>query len=81
MQKIKRWALVTLGLGVLLIVSMLASHLALTDIWKGIEPNLSTEWSIVRVGFVFEVLFLISVYMMIRRIFQLKHTSRNTFLF
>jgi hypothetical protein len=74
MQKIKRWALVTLGLGGLLTVSMLASHLALTDIWKGIEPNLSTEWSIVRVGFVFEVLFLLSVYMMIRRIFQLKHT-------
>ncbi len=74
MQKIKRWALETLGQGVLLIVSMLASHLALTDIWKGIEPNLSTEWSIVRVGIVFEVLFLISVCMMIRRIFQLKHT-------
>ncbi len=78
MQKIKRWALVTLGLGVLLIVSMLVSHLALTDIWKGIEPNLSTEWSIVRVGFVFEVLFLISVCMMIRRIFQLKHTKSTT---
>lgn len=74
MQKIKRWALVTLGFGVLLIVSMLASHLALTDIWKGIEPNLSTEWGIVRVGFVFEVLFLFSVFMMIRRIFQLEHT-------
>ena len=74
MLKIRRWALVTLGLGVLLIVSMLASHLALTDIWKGIEPNLSTEWSIVRVGFVFEVLFLLSVCMMIHRIFQLKHT-------
>lgn len=74
MKKIKRWALLTLGLGALLIVSMLASHLALTDIWKGLEPNLSTEWGIVRVGFVFEVLFLLSVCMMIRRIFQLKHT-------
>jgi hypothetical protein len=74
MRKIKGWALVTLGLGALLIVSMLASHLALTDIWKGIEPNLSTEWGIVRAGFVFEVLFLLSVCMMIRRIFQLEHT-------
>lgn len=74
MQTVKRWAMIATALGILVILSMLASHLALVDIWHGIEPNLSAEWGTVRFGFLFQLLFIISVFIMIRQIFRLERT-------
>jgi hypothetical protein len=69
-------ALVTGLLGVLVVLSLLASHLALTDIWHGTEPNLDSEWNVVRASFLMILLFLIFVYGLIYNIFKTQSRLR-----
>jgi hypothetical protein len=47
------YSIFTLVLSVVVLIGIVLSHLALTDIYHGIEPNLDTEWWIVRVTFIF----------------------------
>ena len=47
-MRIEHWARVAFGLGVLSLLAVLASHLALTDIYHA-EGNLRLEWSVLRV--------------------------------
>lgn len=47
----------TIAVGLMTMLSLIFSVLALSDIHKGIEPDLSTEWVIVRVSF-----FLVPLY-------------------
>jgi len=56
-------------LGVLAALSILFSHLALTDIWHASEPDLSMEWNILRLNFLVEVLFLGAVFVTLFQVF------------
>ncbi|NIS81587.1 MAG: hypothetical protein GTO14_15600 [Anaerolineales bacterium] len=38
---------------------LIASHLALVDVFLGVEPDLSMEWSVIRVGFGLQVLLVL----------------------
>ncbi len=51
MSGLRRYAFVTLGLSVLALVGLVASYLALTDIYHGTEPYLEAEWWVVRLTF------------------------------
>lgn len=52
-------------LGILTLLSILFSHLALTDIYHNTEPGLGLEWNIVRLGylltFAFAVIALVTI--------------------
>jgi hypothetical protein len=48
----KKYALLMLSICTLVVIGLLLSHLALTDIYRGVEPNLETEWWIVRITFI-----------------------------
>jgi len=52
MTRLKLYALIAAILCVLVVVGMVASHLALTDIHHDMEPDLETEWSVVRATFI-----------------------------
>lgn len=41
---------VVVGLGVVSLLAVVASHLALTDIWHG-EGDLTSEWQVLRLSF------------------------------
>lgn len=69
MEKLKKSARVTLGIGLLSIVAIVLSHLALTDIWHG-ETEVDLEWTMVQIGFaiiiVFHVAALATSYLALR---------------
>jgi hypothetical protein len=46
-------------LGILTLLSILFSHLALTDIYHNAESDLSMEWNIVRIGYLLTFIFVI----------------------
>jgi hypothetical protein len=46
-------------LGILTLLSILFSHLALTDIYHNTEPDLSLEWNIVRTGYLLTFIFVV----------------------
>jgi len=52
MTRLNLYAFIAAILCVLVLVAMAASHLALTDIRHGLEPDLETEWWVVRGTFV-----------------------------
>lgn len=72
MKALKRSALFTLGLGILSLVAILFSHLALTDVWHG-ETEVALEWQMVRVGFLLILLFHVSSFV---TLFQVLRTTR-----
>jgi len=49
-MRIDKWIRASLGLGVLALVAVLMSHLALTDIYHA-EGDVSLEWNVLRVCF------------------------------
>ena len=59
MITISRLTKMSLTLGALTIISLLFSLLALTDIYHNNEPNLSTEWSVVRTSFIITFIFIV----------------------
>ncbi len=61
MKQLKTYSIVTIVFGIISIVGIIFSHLALTDIWHG-EPNLDMEWKIVQVSFFFIILFHVSTF-------------------
>ena len=48
----------SLTLGVITLISLLFSALALMDIYHNNEPNLNMEWNIVRISFLFTLMFV-----------------------
>ena len=69
-MRIEGWIKVSLGLGALALLAVVASHLALTDIWHA-EGDLSLEWNVLRVCFgvivVSQVVALITLAKVLRR--------------
>jgi len=62
-MNMKSLALVNLILAIFVIVGLLMSHLALTDIAHNIEPDLTAEWWVLRFTFMLVVgLVFISLY-------------------
>ena len=57
-------------LAVVSIVFMILSALAIHDIYKGIEPDLDTEWLIVRTSFIINCIlgFLVIIYFIRKKI-------------
>ncbi|MFQ5651316.1 MAG: hypothetical protein ACE5IY_15375 [bacterium] len=49
MRHLKTQIRVTISLGVVALVALLLSHLALTDIYRA-EADVSLEWRVVRIG-------------------------------
>ena len=61
MKLLKTYSIVTIVFGIISVVGIIFSHLALTDIWHG-EPNTGTEWKVVQVAFFFIILFHVSAF-------------------
>ncbi|MFC2093220.1 hypothetical protein ACFLSV_04905 [Bacteroidota bacterium] len=68
MKQLKIYATITFILGLLSIIGIVLSHLALTDINHG-EVNADIEWKVVQVGFVIIILFHVFVFMTLYRLF------------
>jgi heme/copper-type cytochrome/quinol oxidase subunit 2 len=60
MMKTKSLSIFIVILAALVLVGVVLSHLALTDINHGIEPNLEMEWWIVRITFILVILLAVS---------------------
>ena len=56
----KTLKLLTLFLGILTLIGLVLSHLALTEIYHNTEPNLDIEWNIVRTTFLITLIFTIT---------------------
>ena len=61
MEKLKKWIWLSAGLGVLSILALGVSHLALTDIWHG-EGDLSLEWNILRAAALILTTFIVAAF-------------------
>jgi hypothetical protein len=61
MRRLKIIASLTIFLCIINLVGIVASFLALTDIWHAIEPDLSVEWWVVRISYFAEILLISSV--------------------
>ena len=59
MDRLKKSARLTLGIGVVSILAILFCHLALTDIWHG-EAPVDLEWKVVQIGFAIIIAFHVS---------------------
>ncbi|MCI0472459.1 MAG: hypothetical protein L0Y76_02630 [Ignavibacteria bacterium] len=64
MHKIDIFGKIILLIAVISVFLLILSALAIHDIYKGTEPDLSTEWLIVRISFVLNCIFgfLVIVY-------------------
>lgn len=49
-MKDKELWILTAALGGLSVLGLALTHLALTDIWHGREPDLTAEWAVVRIS-------------------------------
>ncbi len=47
-----------LVLGFIALIGLLLSAFALTDIYRQAEPDLSMEWAVVRLSFLFTLMFI-----------------------
>lgn len=66
MRKLRTYAVSTAVLCLLTALGMVASALALTDIFHAVEPDLQLEWQTVRWTFVSTALLIISAAMLAR---------------
>jgi hypothetical protein len=71
MNKYKQTIVITLSLGILSLIAMAFSHLALTDIVNG-EADVSLEWTILRVTVLVLFAFIGSSLFTLIRILKLK---------
>lgn len=71
MDKLKQNIIITLTLGILSLLAMALSHLALTDIAHG-EANISLEWTILRVTTLILLTFIGSSLFTLIRVLKLK---------
>ena len=59
-MKTKITAIVNIVLALLVLIGLAFSHLALVDIRRGSEPDLSAEWWVVRVAFLLVIALILS---------------------
>lgn len=59
MDTSKRLIRMSLALGIITLIGLIVSALALTDIYHNKEPNLNMEWNIVRISFLFTLMFVV----------------------
>jgi uncharacterized membrane protein YhaH (DUF805 family) len=79
MQRLKIVSVITGIIGIVIVIGIVFTHLALTDIGHGTEPDLSAEWAIVRSFFGVLIVFLIVVFMLLSRLsMHLKKDVRGT---
>ncbi len=70
MGKIKKCSILTLFLAGFSILTLIISHLALTDIYHGGE-DLSLEWSFLRIAVVIFLAFIISTIFTLRQVLKM----------
>ncbi len=58
MSKSNALVRMSLTLGLITLVSLILSVLALSDIYQNIEPDLSLEWKVLRVSFLLVLMFI-----------------------
>jgi thiol:disulfide interchange protein len=58
MDKNKKLVNMSLALGVIALLGLALSVLALNDIGQGTEPDLSGEWMVVRLAYLFVLMFI-----------------------
>lgn len=71
MNKYKQTIVITLSLGILSLIAMALSHLALTDIAHG-EAEVSVEWTILRVTALVLLAFIGSSFFTLIRVLKLR---------
>ncbi|MBL6657209.1 MAG: hypothetical protein ISR00_02210 [Flavobacteriales bacterium] len=59
MNTSKRLIRISLGLGIITLIALFFSVLALTDIYHNNESNLKMEWNIIRVSYLFTIIFVV----------------------
>lgn len=59
MNTSKRLIRISLGLGIVNLIALFFSVLALTDIYHNNESNLNVEWNIIRVSYLFTLMFVV----------------------
>lgn len=77
MIDLRKSAAISVALGVLSVIGLLVSLLALTDIAHG-EPDVTLEWWVVRVAYLLVVLFQVAALVTLRRILKQPHTGTST---
>ncbi len=65
-------AIISFVLGTISFLWLATEFAALTDIWRGIEPNLEDEWWVVKYSFIPLTLFHLSVLTMLLKFFYLR---------
>jgi len=71
MNKYKQTIVITLSLGILSLIAMAFSHLALTDIAHG-EADVSLEWTILRVTALILLTFIGATFFTLFRVLKLR---------
>ncbi|NCP15674.1 hypothetical protein GW866_01335 [bacterium] len=71
MNKYKQTIVITLSLGILSLIAMAFSHLALTDIAHG-EADVSLEWTILRVTALTLLTFIGATFFTLFRVLKLR---------
>jgi uncharacterized membrane protein len=74
---LRRSATISFALGVLSVIGLVLSLLALTDIAHG-EPDVTLEWWVVRVAYLLVVLFQVTALVTLRQILRQPHTGAST---
>jgi hypothetical protein len=69
MIKLRTAARVSFTLGILSVLAVLSSHLALTDIRHG-EADLSLEWRVLQISFAVIIAFQVSALITLRRVLR-----------
>jgi len=64
---------ISLALGVIAIVGLFFSVLSLLDIYQNVEPDLTLEWGVVKISFLF---FLMYVFVSARTIWKLSKSKK-----
>jgi hypothetical protein len=59
MDKLKSLKRMSFGLGIIVLIGLFSSVLALLDIYQNNEPDLNLEWNIIRVTFLFTLMYVI----------------------
>ncbi len=74
MTKEKKLIAVTKCLAYLSLIAIMFAHFALTDISHNNEPDLTSEWIIVRVAFIIIIAFIASTLMTLKKT---KHSTKS----
>ena len=69
-MKTKISTIVNIVLAVCVLIGLILSHLALVDINRGLEPNLSAEWWVVRSTFLLVIALVFSSILSARSILR-----------